>query len=242
MQVQKFNSLIDLLRANIWQYDNADEWLELIEQKSEWYSLWFEGFWRDWYEKVFRLEIDYSPTNVNHTHTSLFGCVVWAIILDFPLDPILVPRDGLKVPWSFENVGTTPIPGVSRENFGPVEDPATSGLGGNFSAANNPVALSILEKVQILKLVYYGYIGGMSVPQLNRALADVFKITGLTHLDSSGNPDPIYQTPYVVDEGNMTIKYVFPYHLSDTMKTNLVKWNVLPKPAGVNLVIQYPTP
>lgn len=239
MQVQQFEQFIDMLRANIWQYDNADAWLELIEQKSDWYTYWFEGFWADWYEKVFRLEIDYSPDSTNHTHTSLFGCVVWAIILDFPLEPILVPRDGLKIPWSFENDGAELIPGVSRENFGPAEDPATSGLGGNFSAANNPVALSLLEKVQILKLVYYKYIGGTTVPQLNRALADVFTITGLIRRDASGNPDPIYQTPYVVDEGNMVIKYVFPYQLSDTMKTNLVKWNVLPKPAGVGIAIEY---
>lgn len=242
MKIQEFNHFIDMLRANTWQYENAQPWIDLISQKSEWYNFWFEGFWSDWYRLVFRLEIDYDPASISHVHTSLFGCVVWALILDFPLDPLLVPRDGLKVPWSFENDGATLIPGVSRENFGIVEDPAVSGLGGNFSAANNPVALSILEKVQILKLVYYKYIGGTTIPQLNRALADVFAITGLINRDGAGNPAPILQTPYVVESANMTIKYVFPYHLSDTMKANLVKWNVLPKPVGVALLIEYPIP
>lgn len=240
MQIQTFPSMTDLLRANIWQYDNADAWLSLIESKQEWYSQWFDGFWRDWYTQIFRLEIDYSSSSLTHTYTSLFGCVVWAIILDFPLEPILVPREGAKMPWSFENIGTVPIEGVSRENFGPVEDPAVSGLGGNFTASNNPVALSLLEKVQVLKLVYYGYIGNQSVPYINRALKDVFTITGLTHRDPEGNPDPVYQTPYVIDNLDMSITYVFPYHLSDTMKTNLAKWNVLPKPAGVQINIQYP--
>ena len=123
------------------------------------------------------------------------------MILDFPLEPILIPRDGMKQPWSFENIGSTIVAGTSRENFGIVEDPAVSGLGGNFTPASIATAMTILEKVQMLKLVYYRSIGNCTVPFLNAA---------------------------------------FPYKLSDPMVANLAAWDVLPKPMGVKIIMQFP--
>jgi len=239
MITQTFNQRRSCLLANIWQYDNADPFLKLLKQKDAWYSEYFDTFWSNWREGVFRLEINYDPASMTHVHTSLFGCVIWAMILDFPLEPILIPRDGMKQPWSFENIGSTIVAGTSRENFGIVEDPAVSGLGGNFTPASIATAMTILEKVQMLKLVYYRSIGNCTVPFLNAALADVFKITGQLNV-SGGVSAPISQTPYVLDSGNMTLTYVFPYKLSDPMVANLAAWDVLPKPMGVKIIMQFP--
>lgn len=233
MQVEEFKFDRDLLSVNTWQYDQADEYLALLQAKEDWYKQYFRTFWGDWYEQVFRLEIDYDPNNPLHVHTNLFGCVIWALILDFPLEPILTPRDGSQQPWAFENIGTPIAKGVSRENFGNAEDPSIDIQGGNFTPASSSVALTLLEKVQLLKLVYYRNIGNVSVPFLNKALADVFRITGLL------KPTPITQTPYVLDHRDMTMEYVFPYELSDPMKIALVQWDVLPKPMCVNVYITY---
>lgn len=240
MITQTFDRTKTLLAANIWQYDNADPFLNVIRNKDAWYAENFGTFWNNWYTSVFRLEIDYSPTSMTHVHTSLFGCVIWAMILDFPLEPILIPREGMKQPWSFENIEATVVAGVSRENFGIVEDPSIAGLGGNFTPATSTAALTMLEKVQLLKLAYYRNIGNCSVPFLNAALADVFKINGQMNQTAAGVPDPITQTPYVLDQGDMVLTYVFPYRLSDQMRINLTLWGVLPKPAGVRIVTQYP--
>jgi Protein of unknown function (DUF2612) len=240
MKVQVFKHDHDIKQANIWQYDNADPYLSILSQKDDWYSEYFGTFWTNWTNSVFRLEINYDPSSMTHVHTSLFGCVIWATILDFPLEPILVPREGIKMPWSFENINATIIPGTSRENFGIVEDPAISTLGGNFTPATASAALTMLEKVQLLKLSYYKNIGNNSVPFTNSALADVFRINGQLNKAEDGTPAPITQTPYVLDTGDMVITYVFPYALSDQMKTALITWDVMPKPAGVSIVMQYP--
>lgn len=235
MDIESFGIDRKLISANIWQYDKADPFLSLLRQKDDWYDQNFESFWGMWYNQIFRLEIDYTESNNLHTYTNLFGCVVWAIILDFPLEPILVPREGMKQPWAFENIDAPYVQGVSRENFGVAEGAtAEPHQGGNFTPASNVAALTLLEKVQLLKLAYYRNIGNCSVPFLNRMLKDVFTITGKLQ------PTPITQTPYVIDGQDMTMTYVFPYKLSVPLTNAIGEYDVLPKPTGVELLYQWP--
>lgn len=240
MKIEEFGFDRDAIQANIWQYDGAPEFLSLLRSKDEWYERYVREFFNNWYDQVFRLEIDYDPQSTTHTHTNLFGCTIWALILGFPLEPILTPREGMKQPWAFENIGTVPVAGQSRENFGIVEDPAVSGLGGNFTPAQATAAMTLLEKVQMLKLVYYRNIGNCSVPFLNRMLKDVFRITGMIQKNPDGTPNPTDSLPYVRDGQDMTLTYVFPYHLSDPLKVALTVWDCLPKPSAVKIIIEYP--
>lgn len=253
MRRQEFDYNQSILAANIWQYDRASSFLSILEQKEEWYNSNYKQFWQDWFSKVFDLRIDYDLTNFNHTKVNLFGCTVWAIILNFPLEPILVPREGQKQPWSFEDIGAnTPDP-IKRQNFGPVQDPATSPWpGGNFTPVSATLGMTILEKVQLLKLVYYRSISNCTIPSINAALADVFKITGMIHIDDNGNSDPITQLPWVEDcqyvdgSGNtpvtkMVLNYNFPYRLRDPFINAITDYDVMPRPSGVKVNLIFPS-
>lgn len=247
MQNETFEFDQSLLSVNMWEYDQADPFLKLISAKNDWYINNFGLFWSNWFYSVFQLQIDYDPNNVTHVTSNLFGCIVWAIILDFPITPLVVPRTGQKQPWAFENIGASTPAAVARQNFanyasGGTDPYAPNHPGGNFTPANNALALSMLEKVQLLKLAYYRNIGNCSIPFLNNMLADVFTITGQIHQNSSGQPAPVTQTPYVVDNLNMTITYTFPYTLSSQMQTALLQWDALPHPSGVSINVVYLAP
>lgn len=74
MRIQAFDYSLDLLRAILWQYNDAARLQLLLEQKQEWYDVEYSSFWNDWVRDVFDLR---TANN--------FGLAVWAIILGLPL-------------------------------------------------------------------------------------------------------------------------------------------------------------
>lgn len=96
-QIQAFDFSVDLMRALLWQYNDAARLEALVRQKQEWYDANQSAFWNDWVADVFDLRT-----------ANDFGLSVWAIILDIPLvvasavDPVDKPI------WGF---------GQYRENF-----------------------------------------------------------------------------------------------------------------------------
>ncbi len=73
-QIQAFDFSVDLLRAMLWQYNDAARLESLVRQKQAWYDSNQQGFWEDWLRDVFDLRT-----------ANTFGLAVWAIILDVPL-------------------------------------------------------------------------------------------------------------------------------------------------------------
>lgn len=73
-QIQEFDFSVDLLRALLWQYNDAARLQSLLQQKQDWYDVNQTEFWENWIRDVFDLRT-----------ANDFGLAVWAIILDIPL-------------------------------------------------------------------------------------------------------------------------------------------------------------
>ena len=96
-QIQAFDFSVDLLRALLWQYNDAARLEGLLQQKQDWYNANQKAFWEDWATDVFDLRT-----------ANDFGLAVWAIILDIPLVVASQGDDANKPIWGF---------GQYRENF-----------------------------------------------------------------------------------------------------------------------------
>ena len=87
--IQEFDYSVNLLKALIWQYNEATNLQSLLQQKQDWYDTNQTQFWTDWYNNVFNLET-----------ANEFGCAVWAIILGIPISAI-VPPTSPQPTWGF---------------------------------------------------------------------------------------------------------------------------------------------
>lgn len=97
MNIQQFDFSVDLLRALLWQYNDAARLEALLRQKQGWYDTNQAGFWSDWVRDVFDLRT-----------ANDFGLAVWAVILNIPL-AVSSQGDAADKPiWGF---------GVYREPF-----------------------------------------------------------------------------------------------------------------------------
>lgn len=96
-QIQTFDFSVDLLRALLWQYNDAARLESILRQKQAWYDANQTAFWEDWTRDVFDLRT-----------ANDFGLAVWAIILDIPL-AVASQGDAANKPiWGF---------GQYHENF-----------------------------------------------------------------------------------------------------------------------------
>ena len=147
--VQQFDASVDLLRALLWQHDNADALKTLIQRKQEWYNTNQAEFWSNWYRDVFNVDT-----------ANDFGLAVWGRILNVGL--------GLQVD------ATIGIPhfgfGTYHRNFG---------NGNFARATNGEQALSTDQKRLIIRLRYYQLISNLSVPEINEAMARIFGALGV---------------------------------------------------------------
>lgn len=96
-QIQTFDFSVDLLRALLWQYNDAARLESILRQKQAWYDANQTAFWEDWTRDVFDLRT-----------ANDFGLAVWAIILDIPLAVASQGDDANKPIWGF---------GQYHENF-----------------------------------------------------------------------------------------------------------------------------
>lgn len=88
-QIQAFDYSVDLLRALLWQYNDAARLEGLLHQKQEWYDNNQKSFWGDWARDVFDLRT-----------ANDFGLAVWATILNIPTS--IISQDANDKPiWGF---------------------------------------------------------------------------------------------------------------------------------------------
>jgi uncharacterized protein DUF2612 len=152
MQIQEFEYSVNLLRAVLWQYENATSVISLLTAKQNWYIDNVTTFWENWYNDVFNLQT-----------ANDFGCSVWAIILGLPLVINPFPDDPDKPIFGFD--------GPPAQNFD----------NGTFTSASNGYTLSLADKRLVLKLRYFQLITRGAIPEINKFLAFAFADYGTVY-------------------------------------------------------------
>jgi len=142
--VQQFDYSVDLLRALLWQYDDAAALQSLLAQKAEWYSVNQDEFWTNWRRDVFDL------TTANN-----FGCAVWGVILNVPLS-IALPGTGDRPAFGF---------GLNNRNF-------ERGNFGRLSSG--VASLTLEQKRILLRLRYFQLVSDGSVVWSNFMMRELF--------------------------------------------------------------------
>lgn len=151
--IEQFDFSVDLLKAILWQYTNADNLIALLEQKSAWYDANQTSFWQNWISDVFDLRT-----------ANDFGLSVWSIILNQPIFVLNGPPSPSKATWGF---------GSYRKNFNR----------GNFTYAHgNTYRLPTQIARILLQLRYFQLISSGTVPETNRMLKYVFSNYGSVYL------------------------------------------------------------
>jgi len=142
--IQTFDFSVDLLKALLWQHDNAEALITIIQRKQNWYNENQRDFWANWYEDVFNLD----------TATD-FGLSVWARILNIPL-AFAVPASKTKAAFGF---------GVNHKNFG---------NGNFARATAGEIPLTTDQARLVLKLRYFQLVSRGSVTEINEWLKALF--------------------------------------------------------------------
>lgn len=148
MKIQAFDFSVNLLRAMLWQYNDATRLEALVRQKQEWFDAENQGFWEDWQRDVFDLRT-----------ANAFGLSVWAIILDMPL-----------------TISSGSDPGEERVVFGYALDDENFD-NGNFEPWVE-LPLTIEQSRLILRLRYFQLVTRGTVPEVNQYLQALFADQG----------------------------------------------------------------
>lgn len=161
--VQELDLNVDLLKAILWQYNDAQGLRTLLERKAEWYGVNQSAFWSDWIADVFDLRT-----------ANDFGLSVWGRILAVPL---VAAADGS---------GSRPVFGFGEHNL----NFYNSNFGRN---ADGVVNLTTEQKRLVLRLRYFQLTSNGTVPEINRFLAQLFGDQGRVYvLDSLDMEEAVY--------------------------------------------------
>lgn len=139
-KIQDFESSANLLEAILWQYNEAEHLIKIVENKNKWYNDNITKFWNDWYRDVFNVDT-----------ANDFGLSVWAKILNvnFSTPPQEVRNDNV---FGFGDYFSN----FYQSNFSPVQD--------------DTYQLSLEQKRLIIKLTYQKYHILPSVPEINKII------------------------------------------------------------------------
>jgi len=152
MNIQTIDFHVNLLRAILWQYDNAPNLKSLLTQKQDWYDETYEVFWQDWFNDVFNLQT-----------CNDFGAAVWSIILGIPFVVQMV-EDKSRPSFGY---------GVYHRNY-------FDGNYANGTMVEVP--LNIEQKRLVLRMRYYQLVSRGTVPETNRFLKSVFGDQGTVYV------------------------------------------------------------
>jgi len=149
MKIQEFDFSVDLLRAILWQYNDAARIQSILQSKQDWYNENQEQFWTDWYNNVFNLQT-----------ANEFGLSVWAIILDIPIIIQVEPPDPEIPRWGYGEYHSN----YDNSNFAP----ATGGI----------QTLTIEQARTVLRMRYFQITSKGAVPEANFFLDTLFGTEG----------------------------------------------------------------
>lgn len=157
--IQQFDFSVDLLRAILWQYNDATRLQTILARKAEWYAENHTDFWTTWITDVFDLRT-----------ANEFGLAVWAQILNVPLVAATAGTGDRPV------FGFAPDPG----------EPENGNLNfdhGNFGQdVDGTVTLTTEQKRLLLRLRYFQLTSTGAVPEINFVLATIFGAEGLAYV------------------------------------------------------------
>lgn len=142
---QELDFSVDVLRALLWQYNDAENLQEILQSKQDWYTENQSDFWTNWITDVFDLRT-----------ANDFGLTVWSIILGVPLSVTLAPDYLDKRVFGFDPFGMN----FDNGNFG--------------SKSSDDITLSLEQKRLVLRLRYYQLVSRGTIPQTNQFLASLF--------------------------------------------------------------------
>lgn len=161
--IQLFDFSVDLLQAVLWQYNNAENLISLLQQKQDWYDENQQQFWQDWITNVFDLRT-----------ANQFGLTVWGIILGLQLWVNTPPVISDPI-FGFEGSG-----GVNFDN----------GILGTQNGSS--LLLPVETQRRALQLRYLQLTSSGTVPEINRALKYIFGDLGTAYLLDYGNMTQAY--------------------------------------------------
>ena len=143
--VTEFDYSVDLTKAILWEYNDAEKLQSLINQKQSWYNENLTEFWENWYNDVFNVET-----------ANDFGLRVWSIILNVSFSIEQEERTDNHI-WGF---------GSYHKNF---RDKA------NFNVEmDNDLELTTEQKRLIIKLRFAQIVSRGTIPEINKALRAIF--------------------------------------------------------------------
>lgn len=138
--IQKFDFSANLLEAILWQYNDAEHLIKIVQNKQNFYDKNIKEFWENWYRDVFNVDT-----------ANDFGLSVWAKILDvnFALPPQSVRNNNV---FGFGDYFSN----FYDSNFSP--------------PAQEDRSLTTEQKRMVIKLTYQKYVTSPSVPNINKVL------------------------------------------------------------------------
>lgn len=143
-QVQKFDASVDLLKAILWQHENAEGLKAVVLAENQWVDRNQRQFWEDWRRDVFDLDT-----------ANDFGMAIWARILNVPLG-FNVESSASKPAFGF---------GANHKNF-------ENGNFARRDEAE--LSLTLAQKRLVLKLRYRQLTTRPTAFYVNEVLADLF--------------------------------------------------------------------
>ena len=145
MRTEEFNAQVYPEKAILWQYEQADKIISLINAKKAWYKTNHEGFFQDWFYNAFDLN------TLND-----FGCSVWAIILGVTFQVKQASRrTSVAIGLDYTNALN-----FDRANFG--------------SSETYFVGMTLEQKRLVLKMRYRQLTSRGTIPEINSMISDIF--------------------------------------------------------------------
>ena len=221
MNIQSFDFSVNILQVIIWQYAQATNLVNLLNQKQNWWNVNQTQFWLDWYANVFNLQT-----------ANTFGLSVWSYILGVPLYIVLDPEPSDTPVFGFNDNSMYPTLENTYLNFG--------ATGGNFSSRGSYISLSVEETRFLLRLRYFQLYtrGNCEYSGVQAPNAPIQGINNFLEYLINSSSIGYTGTIYVLDNLNMTITYVFTgSNFPSGLLTALTKLDILPRPAGVAVII-----
>lgn len=154
-RIQEFDFSVNLLKALLWEHNNADALTSLVSSKQAWYKTNQEDFWSSWFRDVFNLDT-----------ANAFGLAVWARILNVPL-AVQVESSADKPAWGF---------GTNHQNFN---------SGNFARAIAGEQNLTVEQRRLVLKLRYFQLTSRGAVPEINEFLKALFGDQGNVYVIDS---------------------------------------------------------
>jgi len=152
MQIQDVDFSLELMRAILWQYEDAKNLQGIIAAKQQWYDENQEEFWLRWYRDVFNL---YTAND--------FGLTVWGLILEVSRDAFVGEAREDYPAWGF----------AGRKNFGRGNFKRTSA--GFLKLGTEGYRL-------LLQLRYWMLVSRGTAPEINAFLKRLFRGQGQAHV------------------------------------------------------------